>query len=134
MTFSQFCDMAENTEQEQKFFESMKDDEMSEAAKQLGKLTNFPFVGKLCAAFIALANSESLESFRQSPHFENLKDFNFEFDSEKKSLKLTPGDVHKEKIKRAAKAIGVGVAVFTICRLLRRCCSRSCHSCCNCKK
>ena len=75
MKFSQFCDMVENTEQEQQFLQFLKKDETRKALKQVSA-TPILGKGKLFTAIGALANAESIASFRQSGHYRHIMNWN----------------------------------------------------------
>lgn len=120
MKFSQFCETAENTEQEQQLLELLKDGELKKAEEVLEKMTNVPVIGKLCAAVIALINTESIAEFRQSSHYQHLMDMEFSFDFDKRSFYITPSDVQKKQIKKTLTVIGGGIALLLIYRKLFR--------------
>lgn len=119
MTFSQYCDMVENTEQEQAFFQFLRNDEMKAFESSLRKLTRIPVLGELFAALIELKNYESLAEFKESEHYANIRDWNFKVNTEKGTLIISPGDIHLKQIKKIAAIIGVSVALLAICKKLR---------------
>ena len=97
MRFSQFCDITENTEQEQQLLQFLKQDNMKQAEKAFTKLTRVPVIGNLFAAVIALSNYESIAAYKQSEHYQHIKDWNFAIDFDKKGLFITPDDEQKKK-------------------------------------
>ena len=116
MRFSKYCDMVENTEQEQQLLQFLKEDEMQTAKQALAKIVRFPFVGKLCAALVALIDTDSLAEFRQSSHYHSIKDFNIDFDYEKRDLDIDPGDEQMAQIKKVLLMIGASFALLLLCR------------------
>ena len=124
MRFSQFCDTAENTEQEQQLFQLVKDDDFKQAEKALAWLTRLPFFGNLFAAIVALGSYESIAEYRKSRHYDHIKDFDFKVDFEKKSLAVGPTEEQKKKALQIVAMIGAAIALIVILRKL----------CCRCKK
>ena len=124
MRFSQFCDTIENTEQEQKLFQFLKQDFVAPPLKEhSAKLKRIPILGKLLTAFIALADSESIAEFRQSKHYKHIMnwDVKFDFDAEN-YLSLNPSDLQKKKIVKILAIVGAILAVMIICL---KCCRRN---------
>jgi len=114
MKFSQFCEMAENTEQERQLLQFLKEEEMTQVAEIMAKMARVPVVGNACAAIVALINCDSIAEFRQSAHYKHLMNFNFTFDFEKRNLLITPSDAQKKIIKRVLAAIGVSVTLLLL--------------------
>ena len=121
MRFSQFCDMAENTEQEQQLLQFLKQDDMEQVEKVFAKMTRVPIIGKLFAAVIALGNYDSIAAFKQSEHYHNIKNWNFAVNFEKKSMFITPNE---EQRKKALKIFAVFGAVITLIVICRKFCRR----------
>jgi len=121
MKFSQLCDTIENTEQEQQLLQYFKQDDMQEAEKVFAKLARVPIAGKLFAAVIAMSDYESLAEFKQSEHYDNIKDWNFDIDFDKKSLYITPNNEQKKKALKILAIIGVAITLIV---LLRKLCCR----------
>jgi hypothetical protein len=122
MKFSDYCSMIENTEKEQEFFKFLKEnDNMNEVKHILEGKKSIPIVGKVISALLALASSESIAEFRQSEHYDNLKDWNLNFDPEKGSFVLNPG---KEQAAKAAKIIFAIIAVIGLLVLCKKYCRR----------
>jgi len=122
MKFSQFCDITENTEQEQQLFEMLKKDDMKTFTKVMANMSRIPVIGKLFAAILALSKSESIASFKQSEHYPNIKDWDFKVDFDNSGLYVTPSDTQKKKMVKVLAVIGVIVTVLLICRKL--CCRK----------
>ena len=122
MRFSQFCDLAENTEQEQQLLQFLKQDDMKQVEKVFTKLTRVPIIGKLLAAVIALGNYESIAAFKQSEHYQNIKNWNFSINFDKKSLIISPNDVQIKKALKVLAIIGTVITLIMVCRKL--CCRR----------
>ena len=121
MRFSQFCEQAEGTEQEQQLLQFFKQDGMKEAEAVFLKMARIPFIGKLFAALAALGDYDSIAEFRQSEHYQNLKDWNFSVNFKKKSLYITLNDEQKKK---AMKILAISSAVITLVVLCRKLCCR----------
>ena len=122
MRFSQFCDQAENTEQEQQLLQFLQQDDMKEAETAFTKLTRMPIIGKLFAAIVALRNYDSIADFRQSEHYRDIKDWNFSIDFDKKRMIITPNEEQRRKAIEILAFIGAVTTLIIICRKL--CCRR----------
>jgi len=122
MKFSQFCDEAENTEQEQQLLQFFKQEGMEQAEQIFAKMSRIPVIGKIFTALTALSSYESIAAFRQSIHYRNLMNWNFKVDFDKKGLYITPSDEQKKKAVKIMAMIGAVVAVLAICRKL--CCKK----------
>jgi len=121
MRFSQFCDMVENTEQEQQLLQFLKQDDMKQAEKVFVKLARFPIMGKRFTALTALGNYENLAAFKQSEHYNHIKDWSFAIDFDKKSLYISPNDEQKKKALKILAIIGI---VITLIMISRKFCNR----------
>ena len=96
MLVSKYLDSVEGTEKELVFLNSFA--ELTED-KDVAKLLDKPIIGKLLSALIALKNSESVEAFRQTKHYENIKDWGITvFNLEKGYISIHPGPKHIKKI------------------------------------
>jgi len=122
MKFSQFCDIAENTEQEQQLLQMLKKDDMKEFKKIMAKMRRIPVIGKLFAAILALSKSENIAEFRQTEHYPNIKNWDFKVDFDKGSLSINPSDIQKKKMINVLAVICVVITVLLICRKL--CCRK----------
>ena len=121
MKFSDYCDMIENTQQEQELFEFMRSNEsMQEAWEVMEKMQNVPVLGKVIAALGKLPEYESIAAFRESEHYPHLMNWNISFDAEKGSFSLSPGPKHVEVIKGIASVIGLVVLLLVVCRKWRK--------------
>ncbi|MCL2526796.1 MAG: hypothetical protein FWE42_00150 [Defluviitaleaceae bacterium] len=117
MIISEYLDLIENTDQEQ-----LLRDKIVEIEEHLVKAASIPVLGKTLTALIAFGQAESVEAFKQSEHYVNLKDWNIEVaDLEAGHFSITPGPVHMVKVKKIAVAIGIVVALLV---LLKKCCCR----------
>ena len=121
MRFSQFCDVAENTEQEQQLLQFFKQDDMGPVESVFAKMSNVPIIGKLFTALIALSNYDSIAAFKQSEYYQNLKDWNFDIDFDKKSLYIRPND---EQLKKALKILAIIGAIIALIVICRKCCCK----------
>ena len=122
MRFSQFCDTAENTEQEQQLLQFLKQDDMKQVEKIFSKLAKIPIIGKVIAAVSALGNYESIAAFRQSMHYNHIKDWEFKIDFDKKSMTISPNEEQKKKAIRVVATIGAVIALIAI--LHKLCCKK----------
>ncbi|MCL2665271.1 MAG: hypothetical protein FWE82_06635 [Defluviitaleaceae bacterium] len=121
MTFSQYCDAVENTEQEEKLLQFFEQDKMKQVKKAFLKMARIPIAGKIFAAVSAMDKCESIAAFKRTEHYANIKDMNFAVDFEKNSLTLSPNDAQKKKaLKIAAIAGGVLALSLIGIKLLRR--------------
>jgi len=120
MKFSQLCDTVENTEQEQQLLQFLKQDDMQEAEKVFAKMARAPFMGKLFASLIALSDYESIAAYRQSEYYDNIKDWDFKIDFDKKSLYIGPNDEQKKTALKALAVIGIVITLIVLFRKLRR--------------
>ena len=121
MKFSQFCEMAENTEQERQLLQFLKEEEMTQVAEIMAKMARVPVVGNACAAIVALINCDSIAEFRRSAHYKHLMNFNFTFDFDQRDLFITPSDAQRKNIAKVLAVIG---ASTTLLILYRKFCSR----------
>jgi len=121
MRFSEYCETAENTEQEQQLLQFMKQDKMKDAEKAFGKLTRIPGIGKLFSAIIALGNYESIAAYKRSEHYDNIKNWNFVIDYDKNSMSIGPTDEQKKKAMKVLAVFGAVIALIAIARKLGCC-------------
>ena len=121
MTFAEYCDSVENTEKEQEFFEYLKSDEMQEAGQAFAKLEKIPFVGKIFAALNALDEYPTLAEYRQSKHYQVIKDFEFEFDAAEGKFNMHPNDKQARKAGIIVLLIIAAIAAIILCRKFCRC-------------
>ena len=101
MTMSEYLDSIEGTEQEQQMVQAIEDlrEDLTVAAK-------IPFVGKTIVALLAFADLETIERFKQTIHYDNIKDWNiYVGDMEKGHFSIYPGDKQLKKIATAALII-----------------------------
>ena len=116
MLLTEFLDSAQNTEQEARLFEVL-----IPIKNEIAKLTGVPVVGKLFSALVALCDLESIEAFKQSEHYQNIKGWDVSANLEKGLFSVYPGAESRRKIFKALALIGT--AVFLLC-LWRRICRR----------
>jgi hypothetical protein len=121
MEFAQFCDMVENTEQEQQLFQLFKENEEEMSQLENSKLKYIPVIGKVCTALTELSKSESIASFKKSEYYPYIMNWDIKVDYDTGSLALTPGTVHKKII---VKTLAVVVVVTTLLLLCRKSCCR----------
>ena len=117
MLLTEYLDTIENTEQEQLFLQKL-----SEIKNDLAQAAKVPFVGKMLRALVALGEVESIEEFRQSGHYENIKGFDITVsDLEKGHFSIHPG---REQLTKAAKIAAIVFAAALLLCLCRRCCCK----------
>ena len=122
MRFSQLCDQAENTEQEQQLLQFFKQDDMIKVENIIEKLTRVPIIGKLFSAVNALGDYESITSFKESEHYNNIKDWNCNIDYDKKSFSIGPNEEQQRKAVKVLAIIGTVITLIILCRKL--CCRK----------
>ena len=123
MTFAEWCERAENTEEEIRFFEFLQQDHMQNLEQVFNKLQRLPAVGKFFAAMNALDEYQTLAEYRQSKHYELIKDWEFEFDADKGTFNLNANPAH---VKKFLKAVAIIAAVIGIIILYRKCKRSAC--------
>ena len=116
MTFAEWCEKAENTEEEKRFFEFLQRDDMQSLEAVFNKLQRLPFVGKVFAAMNALDAYETLVEYRQSEHYELIKDWEFEFDAEKGTFNLYASQAQRRKFYKVIIAIAAIIGIIILCR------------------
>ena len=121
MTFADYLDSLQCPEKEQELRALVEqsgeafgtDDEFAQAAK-------IPYVGKLLLALEAFCETHDTDEFRQTAHYELLKNWDVDVRSiEKGSFVIYPGAAHRKKAGIAFAAVSAVVAGFWLWR--RRC-------------
>jgi len=97
---------------------------MKQVEKVFSKLTRLPIIGKLLAAVVALGNYDSIAAFKQSGHYQHLKNWNFAIDFDKKSMSISPNEEQKRKAIKVLAIIGAIIALIAICRKYCCCCKK----------
>ena len=120
MTFAEFCDTVENTEQEQQFFQMLKKDNMRAFAKMMDAMRYLPITGKTFAAMYRLSQSDSLADFRQTAYYAHIMDSPFRFNFDTGSLHIGSNDAQKQQMKQAATVMAAVGAVVAVPLLLRK--------------
>jgi len=120
MKFSDYLDSIENTEQEQQLKEQIliiRDD--------VKPAMNMPIIGKLLCSLVALGESETIEEFKYSGHYDNIKDWDIHvFDLEKGYFSIYPGAKHRKVIAKFLLGVCAGLFIFWLYRKCRRNCLR----------
>ena len=112
MVVSKYFDSIEGTEKEPVFLNSLV--ELAED-KDVAKLLNKPVVGKLLSALVALSSSESIEAFRQTEHYKNIKDWGITvFNLEKGYISIHPGPKHIKKILVVISIVCIGLSLYKL--------------------
>jgi hypothetical protein len=86
-------------------------------------MTRFPVIGKLFAAVIAMGDYESIAAFKQSEHYNHIKDWNFSINFDKKSLYISPNDEQKKKAVKTLAIIGTAITLLLLYR--KWCCRKN---------
>ena len=116
MVFSEFLDSIEGTEKEQIFISFM-----AKSKDALAEVPRIPFLGKVLSAIAYMANCESISEFRQSEHYEYLKDWNVGLhDIDKGHLSIYPSNEILLKIFKVISLGAAGFGLLLLCRKLRR--------------
>ena len=116
MIFSDYLDSIENTEQEQQLIEKF-----ASVAADMEKATKVPLVGKKIGALIALGSAESIAAFRETEHYDRIKDWDVSINLETGSFSLSPSSEQKKKIVKIAVAAGVVILLSVLCC---KCCAK----------
>jgi len=120
MKFSEFCDTIENTEKEQQLLQYLNKAELQDAKKVFVKMTRTPVMGKVFEALLALENYDSIEGFKQSEHYSNIKDYEFSVDFESNSLNIGVSEVQKKKMTKCVVIAAIVIVLLIIFRKLRK--------------
>jgi membrane protein insertase Oxa1/YidC/SpoIIIJ len=116
MKFSDYCDIIENTEEEQQMFQYMKQDEDIKSLKEaLPKIKRIPFFGKLFTALVAMEEYESIAEFKESEHYKHLMNWSITFDSEAGNMSITATNEQQQKAKNVIVPIVVAVILLVMC-------------------
>ena len=124
MKFSELCDMAENTEQEQQLLQYFRQDGMEDVEQVFAKLARIPILGKIFTALIAMGDCESIAQFRRTRHYRSLMNWDFDIDFEQRNLQINASDEQKQKIMKIATAISAGIALAALAVICRKLCRR----------
>ena len=112
MLVSKYLDSIEGTEKEPVFLNSFA--ELTED-KDVAKLLDKPIIGKLLSALIALRCSDSIEAYKQTEHYENIKDWGITvFNLEKGYISIHPGPKHIKKLFTVMAIACVGVYLMKL--------------------
>ena len=99
MTVAEYLDSIENTDQEQATLAKISEMlGLNNAKEELMKLTKIPVAGKVLKALVALSEAESVAEFKQTQHYNNIKNWAINADEFEKGqgISIQPGPVHKE--------------------------------------
>ena len=121
MRFSEYCETVENTEQEQQLLQFMKQDKMKDAEKVFEKLSRIPIIGKLFSAVVALSNYESIAAYKQSEHYDNIKNWKFAIDYDKNSMSIGMNEEQQKKVLKVLAIFGAIITLIVIARKLGCC-------------
>jgi len=112
MKVSDYLDSIEGTEKEPVFLKGL--DEMTKN-EDIAKALNTPIAGKLLTALVALGDSESIEAFKQTEHYEIIKEWGITvFDLEKGYISIHPGPKHLKRILAVAAVAGAGLLLLKL--------------------
>ena len=125
MKFSEYCDMVENTENDQQLIQYFREmEEMDTIKNALLKAQRIPVVGKACVAIVALTEAESLAAFKETEHYQLIKDWNFNFDPEAKTFSFNPSSEQMQKAMKVMRIVSIVLSVVTLTLLCRKLCRR----------
>ena len=114
MTVSTYLDSVAGTEKEPlllKAFTDLTEDE------DVAKAFEVPVVGKLLKALAVLSTMESIEEFKQTEHYEHVKDWGITvFDLEKGIVSVHPGPKHMKVIFAVMAVVGLGLLLWKLKR------------------
>ena len=107
MIVSNYLDSIEGTEQESVFlshFVEIAEDE------DVAKVLHLPIVGKLLGALVALGSMDSIAKFKQTEHYNIIKDWGITvFDLKKGYISIHPGPKKLKKILAVMAVVGFGL-------------------------
>jgi len=124
MLVSAYLDSIEGTEDEGLFFAKMRElSEIDGVQTGLGQAKGIPFIGKVVTALLAMMNAETVAAFRETAHYEVLKDWSIHIrDLENLNLSLNPSF---KQIKKVLPFVAVAAGIILALVLWRRkCCCR----------
>jgi len=118
MKFSDYLDQIEGTLDEDLFREKLEN--IREEIDAAGKI---PVVGKLLLALVDLADSESIDAFRQTASYELLKNWNIDPKAAARGdISFYPSD---ETLKKIAMCVGAIFAIIGLIVIIKKfCCKR----------
>jgi len=118
MVISKYLDSIEGTEDEQKLLNATL--KLSEE-EGISELYDKPFVGKIFTALNVLGKSESIADFKQTKHYDNIKDLGISvFDLEKGFFSIYPGPKHIKGICAVAGIVGAGLLLLKLRKLCKK--------------
>ena len=117
MSFVEFLNQIEGTEQEQQLYEEIEKIK-GQVGENLDQTMKIPVVGKLFGAILALAEIGSIAEFKESEHYAAVHGWDCKIDLEKGSFNLYPGPEMRKQLFKVL--IIVGVAIFLIIRWIKK--------------
>ena len=116
MIFSEYLDSIESTPNEQLLIQKLADME-----GDLSQAKNVPFVGKVIAAMIELGKAQSIADFRQTAHYDNIKNWNITVtDLEKGQFSINPGPEHTRWLIGVFGVVAAIIVLWCLCRKRRK--------------
>ncbi|MCL2574274.1 MAG: hypothetical protein FWE34_06980 [Defluviitaleaceae bacterium] len=116
MLLTDYLDTIENTDDEQLFLQKL-----AEIKDDLAQATKIPFVGKLMKTLITIGEYESIEEFKQSEHYKNIKGYKISVsDLEQGHFNIYPGGEQFKKMGKVLAVIGIGVLLLCLCLKRKR--------------
>jgi len=89
--------------------------------ESIAQLMNKPGVGDIFNALAVLGNSESIAEFKQSKHYNAIKDWSITVhDFESGGISIYPGPKHLKRALAVAAIIGTGIFLFRLRRRRKR--------------
>ena len=117
MVISKYLTSIEDTEKEAMLIGGMG--KLTEE-EEIIQLMDKPVVGKIFTALAVLGNSESIADFRQTGHYENIKDWSIAvFDIEKGFVSIHPGPKHLKTAFAVAAAVGAVLIIRKLCKKIK---------------
>jgi len=118
MVVSTYLDSIEGTEQEQQLLDGMV---KLTAEQAIVDMMNAPGVGKIFTALDVLGKSESIAEFKETVHYNNVKDWGIQvIDIEKGYISIYPGPKHIRKICIVAGVIGGVLLGLKLSKLFKK--------------
>ena len=112
MTIAKYLDSIEGTDKEPILFKGMV--KLTEE-ESIAALMDKPGVGDIFTALAELGSSKSIADFRQTQHFNAIKDWGISvYDLEKGNISVYPGPKHLKRFFTVVAIAGAGVLLWKL--------------------
>ncbi|MDR2166838.1 MAG: hypothetical protein LBE35_03170 [Clostridiales bacterium] len=113
MLLTEYLDSIQGTEQEAEFLEKM-----AGLKVHFERAARMPFVGKFIMALAAIGDSQSIEDFEQSEHYETIQGWVIKVDPDTGFFSINPGPAQMKKF--LLILVGIGLGIFLLWRCIKR--------------